>query len=70
MGNEIQDVRREKPAYADPIYRPLQKPTDIPMYPILRKTLDLDIASLEQDVNINFEENSPHQGRDNIWNIS
>ena len=33
------------------------------MQVILRKTLDLDfLDSLELDVNIDFEENSPHQG--------
>ena len=31
------------------------------MHLIPRKTLDLDINSLEQDVNTDFEENSPHQ---------
>ena len=33
----------------------------IPMYLIPRKTPDLDVDSLEQDVIIDFEENSPHQ---------
>ena len=33
------------------------------MYLILRKILDLDIESLEQDVNIDFEVNYPHQER-------
>ena len=37
------------------------KPVEIPIHLIPRKTLDLDIESLEQDVNIDFEENSSHQ---------
>ena len=45
--NEIQDIRREKQAYADPIYRPPPKPTEITTHFIPRKTLDLDIDSLE-----------------------
>ena len=51
----------EKPVYADPIYRPPPKPTEIPTHLIPRKTLDLGIDSLEQDNNIDFEEYFPHQ---------
>ena len=58
--NEIQDIRREKPGYAGPIYRPLPKLTEIPVNLIPRNPLDLEIDSLEQDINIDFEENSPH----------
>ena len=54
-------LERKKPAYADPIYRSPPKPTEIPMHLIPKKALDLDINSLEQDIDIYFEENSPHQ---------
>ena len=36
-------------------------PTEIPTHLIPIKTSDLDTYSLEQDININFEENSPQQ---------
>ena len=59
--NEMQDIRREKSAYADWMYRPPPNPTEIPTQIVPWKTWDWDIASLEQDMNIDFEENSPHQ---------
>ena len=41
---------------------PIQ-PTEIPTQVIPRKILDSDIDSLEQDINIDFEENSsPEEG--------
>ena len=43
-------------------YRPPSKLTEIPKHLIPRKISDLDTDSLEQDVNVDFEENSPHQG--------
>ena len=58
--NKIQDIRREKPAYADPSYRPLPIQTEIPTYLIPKKS-DLDSDSLEQDIKIGFEENSLQQ---------
>ena len=57
----MQDTRREIPAYADPIYSPPPKPTEIPLQVIPRKLMDLDINALEQDINLDFEENSPYQ---------
>ena len=57
----IQDIRREIPACADPIYRPPSKPTETPTQVIPKKILDSDIDSLEQDINMDFEENSPYQ---------
>ena len=57
----MQDIRMEVPAYADQVYRPPLKPTEIPTQVIPRKILDSDIDALEQDINTDFEENSPHQ---------
>ena len=57
----MQDVRREIAAYADPIYRPPPKPTEIPLHIIPRKLIDSEIDTMEQDINTNFEENSPYQ---------
>ena len=57
----MQDIRGEIQAYADPFYRPPPKPTEIPTQVIPRKILDSDIDLLEQDINMDFEENSPHQ---------
>ena len=54
----IQDTRREIPAYADPIYRPLPKPTEIPLQITPSKLMDLDTDAFEQDINTYFEENS------------
>ena len=55
----MQDTRREISAYADQIYRPPPKPTEIPLQIIPRKIMDID--TLEKDVNMDFEENSPYQ---------
>ena len=52
----MQDTRKEIPAYADPIYRPLPKPTEIPLQEIPRKLMDLDT-----DINMDFEGNFPYQ---------
>ena len=57
----MQDIRKEISAYADPFYGPPPKPTEIPTQVIPRKIPDSDIEFLEQDINIDFEENSPHQ---------
>ena len=57
----MQGITREKSAYANPIYRPSPKLIEIPTQLIPRKTLDLDINSLEQDVNIDIEKKCPHQ---------
>ena len=57
----MQGIRREKPASVDRIYRLPLKPTETATQIIPRKTSDLDSDSLEQDINIDFEENSPHQ---------
>ena len=58
----MQDIRREIPAYADPIYRPPPKPTEILTQVTSKKMLESDIDALEQEINTNFEENSTHQG--------
>ena len=50
-------MRREISVYADPIYRPPPKPTEISLQEIPRKVTDLDTH-----INMDFEENSPHQG--------
>ena len=50
----MQDVRRKIPAYADPIYRPPPKQTEIPLKVNPRKHMD-------SDINMDFEENSPYQ---------
>ena len=57
----MQDMRREIPAYADPFYRAPPKPTEIPTQVIPRKIPDSDMDTLEQDINMDFEEKSPHQ---------
>ena len=54
--NKIQDIRRET-TYADPIHRPPPTPMGIPTQIIPRKAIHLDNYSLEQDINIDFEEN-------------
>ena len=51
----MQDIRREIPVYADSIYRPAPKPTEIPLQEFPRKHTDLDT-----DIGTNFEENSPY----------
>ena len=38
-----QEIRKEKPAYADPNYRPLTKPTESSMHMYPRETDGLDI---------------------------
>ena len=48
----IQDIRKEIPAYTDPIYSPPPKPAEIPLHEIPRKLMDLDN-------DIDTEENSP-----------
>ena len=57
----MHDVRRGIPAYADPIYKPLPKPTEIPLQVIPRKLMDLDMDALKQDINTDFKEHSPYQ---------
>ena len=49
----MQDTRKEIPPYA--------KPTEIPLQVIPRKLMNLDIDTLEQDINKDFEENSSYQ---------
>ena len=44
------------PMYPDPIYRPPPKPTEIPIQEVPRNLSDLD-----QEINTDFEENSPSQ---------
>ena len=56
----MQGIRREIPAYADLIYRPPPKPAEIPT-PANPKKIHSDIDALEQDINMDFEENSPYQ---------
>ena len=57
----MQDIRKEKPAYADKIYRPPTQPTETPTQITPGKITDLDIYSLEWGINLYFEENFPHQ---------
>ena len=52
----IQDISREIQTYTDPIYRPPSKPAEIPLQEIPRKLMDLD-----NDINMDFKENSPYQ---------
>ena len=52
----IQDICREIPRYPNPIYRPPIKPTKIPIQEVYRNLLDFD-----QEINMDFEENSPFQ---------
>ena len=54
----MQNIRREIPAYANQIYVPPTQPTEIPSQVIPNKILDSDIDTLQQDINISFEENS------------
>ena len=54
----MQDIRREIPAYADPIYRPLLNQLKYLYGQFLRNS---DTDALEQDINMDFEENSPYQ---------
>ena len=54
-------MRREIPAYAEPLYRPPPKPTEISSEVIPRKIPYSDIDALEQDINMDFEENFPNQ---------
>ena len=39
---DMQDTRREIPAYADPIYRPPPEPTEVPLQVIPRKITDIN----------------------------
>ena len=55
----IQDIRREIPAYADPVYRLPSKPTEIPLQVLHGKLKDLDTDALKHDINMDFEKN-PH----------
>ena len=57
----MQDFRREIPAYTDQIYQPPPKPTEIPTQVTPRKIPESDIDALVQDINTDFEENSPQQ---------
>ena len=57
----MHDIREEIPAYVDPIYRPPPKPSETLTQVIPRKLPDSDIDTLEQDINTDFEENSPYQ---------
>ena len=60
----MQDIRREILAYADPIYRCPPKPIEILLQGIPREFKDLDTDTLEQEINMDFEENSPYQ---KVW---
>ena len=55
-------MRHETPACADSIYRPPHKLTKSPTQISPTETTALDIDTLEHGVNIDFEENFPHQG--------
>ena len=44
----MHDTRREIPAFADPIYRPPPKPTEISPQVIPRKLMDLGIDALNK----------------------
>ena len=55
----MQYIRREIPAYIGPIYRPPPKTTEMPLQVIPRKIMDID--TLDQDSNMDFEENFPYQ---------
>ena len=57
----LQDIRREIPAYSDPVYRLPLKPTEIPFQVIPRKHMELDIGTLGQAINMDFKEISPNQ---------
>ena len=65
----MQVTRKEIPAYADPIYRPPPTPTEIPLQVIPRKLKDLDIDTLEEEINMDFEKKCPTSGRYDIWNV-
>ena len=58
----MQDIRRKKQLMLIQFIDPHTHPTEITIQIIPEKTSDLDIDSLEQDINIDFEENSPHLG--------
>ena len=49
-------ISRDIPPYPDPVYRPPPKPAEIPLQQTPRKLTELDA-----DINMDFEENSPHQ---------
>ena len=57
----MQDIRREISAYADPFYRPHSKLTKMPTQVIPNKISESDFEALEQDINMDFEKNFPHQ---------
>ena len=56
-----QDFRREIPSNDDPMYRPPPKLTEIPTQVTSKKIPESDIDVLQQDINTDFEENSPYQ---------
>ena len=55
----MQDIRRDIPAYAEPIYRPPAIQTEILTQVTPKKIPESDIDALEQD--INMEESSPYE---------
>ena len=55
------NIRMEFPAYAGPIYRPSPMPTETPTKVIPKKIPVSDIDTLEQDITMDFEDNSPYQ---------
>ena len=57
---DMHDTRRKIPAYADPIHKP-PKPIEISLQVIPRKLMDVDTDTLEEDINMDFEEISPYQ---------
>ena len=61
----IQDISREIPTYPDTIYRPLPKPTEIPLQEIPRSLTDLDTG-----INMDFEEKFPLSRWCDIRNIT
>ena len=51
----MQNISKDIPFYPDPTYRPPPKPVSIPMSEV-SENIDID-----QELNTNFEENSPFQ---------
>ena len=60
----MQNIRREIPAYADPIYGLPPKPTQIPTHVTPEKTPDSDIDAFEQYINTDLKK-IPHIK--NVW---
>ena len=65
----MQEIRKEIPDYADPIYKSPPKPTEISTQVTPKKIMNSDIDAFEQDINSDFQRKLPISRRCDIRNI-